>query len=160
MSVVENVTLSALKNDVNRGWIQLRSERVRAQGKARELGVKYHDIRDAVSTLSGGNQQKVALARLMNRGAEVLILDEPTRGIDVGSKHEIYKLIRGWASLGRGVIVISSYLPELVGVCDTIAVMHRGKMSEERSVENWAESEIMHWATTGRLADSGKGEAA
>ena len=160
MSVAANVTLSALEKDANRGWIRLRAERKRAQRKVDELGVKCRGIRDAVSTLSGGNQQKVAVARLMNRGAEVLILDEPTRGIDVGSKHQIYVLIRQLASLGRGLLVISSYLPELVGVCDTLAVMHRGVLSAKRDVENWVEGEIMHWATTGRSTDGGKGEAA
>ena len=80
----------------------------------------------AVGELSGGNQQKVAIARLLHQQADVLLLDEPTRGIDVGSKAEIYRLIGELAAEGKAILVVSSYLPELFGICDRIAVMTRG----------------------------------
>jgi ribose transport system ATP-binding protein len=79
----------------------------------------------------------------------VLLLDEPTRGVDVGSKVEIYKLINRFASEGKGIVFVSSYLPELLGVCDRIAVMHRGRLSEARAADEWSEHDIMRVATSG-----------
>ena len=99
--------------------------------------------------LSGGNQQKVALARILEQGADVVLLDEPTRGIDVGSKVEIYHLVNRLAAEGKGIVFVSSYLPELLGVCDTLAVMNRGRLSAIRPVREWTEHEIMRVATSG-----------
>ena len=99
------------------------------------------------ANLSGGNQQKVALARLLHQQADVLLLDEPTRGIDVGSKAEIYRLIGEQAAAGKAILVVSSYLPELFGICDRIAVMSRGALSEARPVSQWTEHEVMDVAT-------------
>ena len=90
------------------------------------LRVKATGPAQAVGALSGGNQQKVALARLLHQEADVLLLDEPTRGIDVGSKAEIYRLIGELAAAGKAVLMVSSYLPELMGICDRIAVMTPG----------------------------------
>ncbi len=87
------------------------------------LRVKATGPGQAIGELSGGNQQKVALARLLHQDADVLLLDEPTRGIDVGSKAEIYRLIGEQAAAGKAVLMVSSYLPELMGICDRIAVM-------------------------------------
>ena len=103
------------------------------------LRIKAKSPAQAVGELSGGNQQKVALARLLHQEADVLLLDEPTRGIDVGSKAEIYRLIGELAAQGRRVLVVSSYLPELFGICDRIAVMTRGVLSEARPVREWTE---------------------
>jgi ribose transport system ATP-binding protein len=103
----------------------------------------------AVAALSGGNQQKVALARLLHQEADVLLLDEPTRGIDVGSKAEIYRMIGELAAGGKGILVVSSYLPELFGICDRIAVMSRGAICEARPVSAWTEHEVMEFATGG-----------
>lgn len=100
-------------------------------------------------TLSGGNQQKVALARLLYQEADVLLLDEPTRGIDVGSKAEIYRLIGELAAGGKAVLVVSSYLPELMGICDRLAVMARGVLSGARPVSDWTVAEVMDVATGG-----------
>jgi ribose transport system ATP-binding protein len=97
--------------------------------------------------LSGGNQQKVALARLLHQEADVLLLDEPTRGVDVGSKAEIYRLIGDLAAQGRGVLFVSSYLPELLGVCDRLAVMSRGRLSPARPVEAWSPEQVMAYVT-------------
>ncbi len=101
------------------------------------------------ASLSGGNQQKVAIARLLHQRADVLLLDEPTRGIDVGSKAEIYRLIGELAAQGKAILVVSSYLPELFGICDRIAVMSRGVLCEARPVAAWTEHEVMEFATGG-----------
>src|SRR5262249_49765702 len=97
----------------------------------------------AVRELSGGTQQKVALARLLHQDAEVLLLDEPTRGIDVGTKAEIYRWIGQLAAAGKAVIFVSSYLPELMATCDSIGVMPRGKLREIRPVGNWTEEQVL-----------------
>src|SRR5579885_3503742 len=101
------------------------------------LRVRCAGPEQRVGELSGGNQQKVALGRLLHQEADVLLLDEPTRGIDVASKAEIYRLIGEQAAAGKGVIFVSSYLPELLGVCDRLAVMARGRLSEARPIEQW-----------------------
>src|SRR5262249_10273197 len=117
-------------------WMQ--AFRVRANGPAQ-----------AIDALSGGNQQKVAIARLLHQDADILLLDEPTRGIDVGSKAEIYRMIGDLAAGGRAVLMVSSYLPELLGVCDRIAVMSRGVLSPARPAAEWTEHAIMEVATGG-----------
>ena len=113
------------------------------------LSIKIGSVTDRVDSLSGGNQQKVALARLLEQDADIFLLDEPTRGVDVGSKVEIFSLIGELASQGKSVIIVSSYLPELFGVCDTIAVMHRGILGPKRPVNEWDEYSIMNEATSG-----------
>ena len=107
------------------------------------LEVRAQDPGQTVGELSGGNQQKIALGRLLHHQASILLLDEPTRGIDVGSKAQIYKLLGGLAAQGKAIIFVSSYLPELLGVCDTIGVMCRGVLSEVRPVSQWTEHAIM-----------------
>jgi ribose transport system ATP-binding protein len=102
-----------------------------------------------VLDLSGGNQQKVALARMLQQGGGIVLLDEPTKGIDVGSKVEVYRLIGRLAAQGRGIVFVSSYLPELLGICDTLAVMHRGLMSDIKPIDEWTEHDIMRVATSG-----------
>src|SRR5581483_7214716 len=108
-----------------------------------KLAVKYRDIRQPVGALSGGNQQKIAIARLLYHNAEVLLLDEPTRGIDVASKAEIYRMIDQLAKDGKAILMASSYLPELLGVCDRIAVMCRGVLGPARPVAEVDEHSIM-----------------
>ena len=111
------------------------------------LRIRCRGSRQAVSELSGGNQQKVALARLLHHDVDVFLLDEPTRGIDVGSKAEIYALIDELALAGKAVLIVSSYLPELLGVCDRIAVMHRGRLGPARPVAGLTEHDLMLEAT-------------
>ena len=113
------------------------------------LRIKARGPAQSVGELSGGNQQKVALARLLHQQADVFLLDEPTRGIDVGSKAEIYRLIGELAAQGKAILVVSSYLPELFGICDRIAVMSRGALSEARPVAEWTEHRVMEVATGG-----------
>ncbi len=112
-----------------------------------KLSVRCRSPRQPVGDLSGGNQQKVAIARLLCHGVDVLLLDEPTRGIDVGSKAQIYLLIDELARAGKAVLIVSSYLPELMGVCDRIAVMCRGNLGPAQPVENLSEHQIMLQAT-------------
>jgi ribose transport system ATP-binding protein len=112
-----------------------------------KLGVRCAGPAQPVGELSGGNQQKVALGRLLHQHADLLLLDEPTRGVDVGSKAEIYRLIGDLAARGRAVLFVSSYLPELLGVCDRLAVMARGRLSPVRPVEDWSPETVMAYAT-------------
>ena len=107
------------------------------------MHVKFRDAAQPVGELSGGNQQKVALARLLHQKADVLLLDEPTKGVDVGSKAEIYRLIGQLAASGRAILVVSSYLPELLGVCDRIAVMTRGRLHPPRPAAEWTEHDLL-----------------
>lgn len=150
MSIAVNTTLSALYKESNKGCISLKKEKVIADEWAKKLQTKCHSTLDPMTTLSGGNQQKVAIARLMNHDSQILFFDEPTRGIDVGSKAEIYQLIQELAAKGKSIVVVSSYLPELQGVCDTLSVMYRGFLSKVRSVKDWTKNEVMIYATTGQ----------
>ena len=100
----------------------------------------------SVKTLSGGNQQKVALARLLHQDADVLLLDEPTRGIDIGSKVQVYETIARCAAANKAVLMISSYLPELFGMCDALAVMSRGRLSAVRPIDEWTPESVMQAA--------------
>jgi ribose transport system ATP-binding protein len=108
-----------------------------------KLSVKCGGPRAKMLSLSGGNQQKIALARLLFRDVDVLILDEPTRGIDVKTKSQIYALIDSLARAGKAVLIISSYLPELLGICDRIAVMNRGKLGQVHPVSELTEQNLM-----------------
>jgi ribose transport system ATP-binding protein len=148
-SVADNLTYSHLRPFSRAGWLDLRARRRAVRNWLGRLGVRCRGPEQRVAELSGGNQQKVALARLLHQGADVLLLDEPTRGVDVGSKAEIYRLIGEQAARGRGVLFVSSYLPELLGVCDTLAVMARGRLGPARPVADWSEEEIMAHATGG-----------
>jgi ribose transport system ATP-binding protein len=108
-----------------------------------QLDVRARGPAQSVGELSGGNQQKIALGRLLHHQAKIFLLDEPTRGIDVGSKAQIYRLMGQLAAEGRAVVFVSSYLPELLGVCDTIGVMCRGVLTEVRTVSRWTEHSII-----------------
>ncbi|MEO6874046.1 MAG: sugar ABC transporter ATP-binding protein, partial [Opitutaceae bacterium] len=143
LSVAENTVLTKLSHFAGLGW--LRSGKVDAAGAIwiKRLGVKTSGPWQPVGQLSGGNQQKVALARLLEHPARIFLLDEPTRGIDVGSKAQIYELIAGLAREGRAVVLVSSYLPELFGMCDRIAVMRRGELVACRPSREWTEPTLM-----------------
>ena len=150
LSVVDNLTLAGLRQSTRGGWLgwlDRGAQRAAAQRWISALSVRVHDPLRPIAALSGGNQQKVALARLLHCDADVLLLDEPTRGIDVGSKAEIYRLIGELAARGKAVLLCSSYLPELLGVCDRVAVMHRGRLGPARPVVELSEAAIMREAT-------------
>jgi ribose transport system ATP-binding protein len=149
LSVAANITLSALKKYSKFGILNLQKEYETAANWSDQMRIKCRDPKQAIGSLSGGNQQKACIARLLHHNSDIFFLDEPTRGIDVGSKAEIYRLIQTLAAAGKAIIVVSSYLPELLGVCDTLAVMYRGQMSEIKPVSNWTEHDIMLYATSG-----------
>lgn len=149
LPIYTNITLSALKNYSKFGILNLKKEFENATEWSKKLRVKSKDPAQPVSALSGGNQQKVCIARLLHHDSDILFLDEPTRGIDVGSKAEIYKLIQNLALLGKSIVVVSSYLPELMGICDTLAVMHRGELSHVKKIKDWSQQDIMLFATSG-----------
>ena len=148
-TIADNLTYSRLRHFARAGWLDLRARRRVVQDWLGRLSVRCRGPEQRVVELSGGNQQKVALGRLLHQGADVLLLDEPTRGVDVGSKAEIYRLIGELAAQGKGVLFVSSYLPELLGVCDTLAVMARGRLGPARPARDWSEEEIMAQATGG-----------
>jgi ribose transport system ATP-binding protein len=142
-SLADNLTLTRYGPVSRCGFIQNGRQQRAAQEWMDRLEVRAQNPRQTVAELSGGNQQKIALGRLLHHEASILLLDEPTRGIDVGSKAQIYKLIGQLAAQGKAIIFVSSYLPELLGVCDSIGVMCRGVLSEIRPVAQWTEHKIM-----------------
>lgn len=147
--IVDNLTATKFAAFGRGGWIDRTAQRAAARRWISDLAIRCRDVEQPVGELSGGNQQKVAIARLLEHPARILLLDEPTRGIDVGSKAQIYRLIGRLAAEGRAVIVVSSYLPELLGLCDTIGVMCRGQLVAVRPRPQWTEAEIMRVATGG-----------
>jgi ribose transport system ATP-binding protein len=145
LPIEDNVALSRL--DSNRGFLSRSRLRAAVSDVLARFGVKFRDAGQAVGELSGGNQQKVALARLFHQRANVLLLDEPTKGVDVGSKADIYRKIGEAAASGKAVLVVSSYLPELFGVCDTLAVMCKGKLTAARPIAEWTPEQVIAAAT-------------
>jgi ABC-type sugar transport system ATPase subunit len=129
MGVAENVTLASLRSVARAGLIVREAERNTAARYVRELGVKTASLEAAVESLSGGNQQKVALARSLAANPSVLILDEPTQGVDVGSKSEIHGLMQALVERGLAILMISSELPEILGMSDRVAVMRGGTIA-------------------------------
>jgi ribose transport system ATP-binding protein len=146
LPIADNVALSRLEGSPL-GFLSPAKLRAAANDVLARFGVKFRDAGQAVGELSGGNQQKVALARLFHQRADVLLLDEPTKGVDVGSKADIYRKIGEAAAEGKAVLVVSSYLPELFGVCDTLAVMCRGRLSAARPASEWTPEQVIAAAT-------------
>ncbi|MBL8715235.1 MAG: sugar ABC transporter ATP-binding protein [Myxococcales bacterium] len=138
LSLAENLALSRLPS-----FVRAASLRATAQRWVERLGIRAGSVDAPVSELSGGNQQKVALARLLHHDVDVLLLDEPTRGIDVRSKAAIYAEIDALARAGKAIVLVSSFLPELLGVCDRVAVMCRGRLGEARPIAEWTEHAIL-----------------
>jgi ribose transport system ATP-binding protein len=149
-SVADNMTLSDLSPYRRRGFLSPRRQRQAVAGWIGRMKVKARGPGQKAGDLSGGNQQKVALARLLHQRAGVLLLDEPTRGIDVVSKAQIYEWIGRLAGEGKAVLFVSSYLPELLGICDRIIVFHRGAPVESRPTAKWNAQDLMTAATVGR----------
>jgi len=146
-SIADNLTYSWLHPYAWFGLLNRGQRDIAVQSWLSKLGVKSREVSQAVGELSGGNQQKIAIGRLLHQEADVLLLDEPTRGVDVGSKAEIYRLIGELAAQGKAVLIVSSYLPELLGICDRIGVMFRGQLSELRSTSEWTPEQILAIAT-------------
>jgi len=149
MNIADNLTLSRLDFYSRYGFLDQRKQKESARQWVSQLGIKARSPEQPVWTLSGGNQQKVALARLLHQQAEVFLLDEPTRGIDVLSKAHLYELIVELSKKQKAVIFVSSYFPELLGICQRIAVFYRGELVEVRERGQWSEETLMKAAITG-----------
>jgi L-arabinose transport system ATP-binding protein len=145
-SVRENITLVILRRISRMRFVNRRSEHQTVSGLVERLQIKTPTAEQEVSKLSGGNQQKVVLARWLARKPEVLILDEPTRGVDVGAKAEIYKLIHDLAEQGMAVVFISSELPEVLGVSDRVIVMQNGRITGELPAAQATEEGVLRLA--------------
>ena len=147
MSIADNLTLTKLARFGRAGVVWPDRQRAAAREWIDRVDIKCASDQQAIGELSGGNQQKVALARLLHHDVDVLVLDEPTRGIDVGSKAQIYRLIDTLVSDNaprpRAILMVSSYLPELLGLCDRIAVMHRGVLGAPEAAERFTEHALM-----------------
>ena len=147
LTLADNLTLSRLP-----WFVSLRQQATASRKWIEALDIRCLGPSQRVLDLSGGNQQKVALARLLHHEVDVFLLDEPTRGVDIGSKALIYRLIEELASRGKAILMVSSYMPELIGVCDRIAVMCRGHLLPPRPAHELTEHELMLEATGGRAA--------
>lgn len=143
LSLIENVTISKLGDYTRFGIINLRKRNRIANEFLKKTRVKAHSGTQPVSELSGGNQQKVAITRILHQESDILLMDEPTKGIDVGTKAEIYRMMGELAADGKTVVFVSSYLPELLAVCDRIGVMARGELREVRETADWTQEEVM-----------------
>lgn len=142
-SIVDNMTYSRLAPYARWGMLNLRRRREASSGWMQRLEIKARSVEQEVQVLSGGNQQKVALARAMHQEADVLLLDEPTRGIDVATKATIYRLMGELAAQGKAILFVSSYFPELLHVCDRVAVMSRGRLRQIRPAREWNEETLL-----------------
>ena len=138
------MTMAALRNYyANRGVVDSNKEIIDSEDFRKKINVKTPSVNQVVGTLSGGNQQKVVLAKWMMTMPDVLILDEPTRGIDVGAKYEIYCVINELARAGKAVIVISSEMPEIIGTCDRVYVINEGEIAGELQKDQLSQENIM-----------------
>jgi inositol transport system ATP-binding protein len=146
-SVRENVTISSLKRFIHGGRLHEGEEKAAVADICARMNVKTPTLDTMVEALSGGNQQKVVLAKWMLSDPDILIMDEPTRGIDVGAKYEIYKLMTALAKEKKGLVMVSSELPELLGMCDRIYVMCKGEITGELARSEFSQERIMKLAT-------------
>ena len=146
--IKRNISLASLKDFVKRGLVDDNREYVVASEFRTSMNIKAPSVSSIVGKLSGGNQQKVVLSQWINTNPEVLILDEPTRGIDVGAKYEIYTIIQKLADEGKGVIVISSELPELLGICDRVYAIAEGRITGEVDKKDFKPELLMKYMTT------------
>ena len=146
MAVRENITLPSLQAYASAGLIDRQAERKVAENMLGKLNIKAPSIETRVANLSGGNQQKVVLAKWLSLNPKVLIFDEPTRGIDVGAKAEIYQLMRQLAQSGVAIIMISSDMEEVLGESDRVAVMHEGAITGILERNECSEEAIMRLA--------------
>jgi ribose transport system ATP-binding protein len=148
LSIAANVSALRIEQVASRlGLIDPRREAGQARALGARLNLKCGSVADPASSLSGGNQQKVALAKLLSVKPRLIFLDEPTRGVDVGAKAEIHRILRQLAREGVGIVLISSEMPELIGLCDRLIVIHEGEMMGEVTAEGMTEQTIMHLAS-------------
>ncbi|MGA5765752.1 multiple monosaccharide ABC transporter ATP-binding protein [Nonomuraea bangladeshensis] len=148
--IKRNISAAGLKGLARRGWVNENEEYKVAEGFHKSMNIKAPTVNSVVGKLSGGNQQKVVLSKWILTEPDVLILDEPTRGIDVGAKYEIYTIINRLADQGRAVLVISSELPELLGLCDRIYTLSEGRITGEVAREDATQERLMYLMTKGQ----------
>ncbi len=147
MTVGENLSLPSLKRDQNKGFLNRKKEKILIDQMIDAMSVKTQSHRQIIQYLSGGNQQKVVLGKWLGMNPKVLLLDEPTRGIDVGAKQEIYKLMEKLASEGVAILYASSEMEEILGMADRALVMHEGRLTGELSRDEISEESVMQLAT-------------
>ncbi len=147
LSVLENTSISSLEKYKKGPFISGEKQKDAAEWCIKAMRVKTPSYKTRIESLSGGNQQKIILGRWLLTSPEILLLDEPTRGIDVGAKYEIYKLIRQLSEEGRGVIIVSSEMPELLGLSDRIIIMSDGRIAGDIDVKEATQEKIMSYAT-------------
>ena len=148
-TIAENTTMSSLEKFVKGIFINRKSEETTAQDYVDRLNTKTPTVNTPTLSLSGGNQQKVVIAKWLVRDCDILIFDEPTRGIDVGAKSEIYHLMSELAASGKSIIMISSELPEILRMSDRVMVMCEGRKTAEIPIEEASQEAIMQAATVG-----------
>ena len=151
VSVAENISLPDLASYSRARLVSTRSEADNAEKQKRKLGIRAPSVATEVASLSGGNQQKVVLAKWLSMAPRVLIFDEPTRGIDVGAKNEIYEMLRVLADSGVAILMISSDMEEVIGVSDRIAVMHEGRISGFLDRKDFSEHNVLQLAVGNRV---------
>ena len=151
VSVVENISLPDMNSYAFRGFINTSRELANAEAQKRKLNIRTPSVLNEVGSLSGGNQQKIVLAKWLSMKPRAIIFDEPTRGVDVGAKTEIYGLIRALADSGVAILMISSDLEEVIGVSDRVAVMHEGAISGILPRDRLSEESILLLATGGSV---------
>ena len=147
MSVRENASLPSLRRDQRSGFLNRTAERTVARETVEKLGVKTPGLEQTVQHLSGGNQQKIVLGKWLALQPRLLLLDEPTRGIDIGAKREIYRLMDQLAAEGVAVLFVSSEMEEVLGMADRVLVMHEGQLAGELARGQLSEEAVMHLAT-------------
>jgi ribose transport system ATP-binding protein len=145
-SIADNVTVTRFNSCSRWGWLDLSAQRKQSEKLVNALKIRTQGVQQEVGSLSGGNQQKVIVARLLHQDADVLLLDEPTRGIDIGSKAQVYETIAACAAQNKAVLMVSSYLPELFGMCDRLGVMRRGVLSRVRAIDEWTPESVLQTA--------------
>jgi len=146
-----NISLTRLKSVSRFGWINRAKEKATANDFAGKLSIRCSSPEQKVVQLSGGNQQKVVIAKWIHSDADVFLFDEPTRGIDVGAKFEIYRILAGLAEKGKAVVVVSSDLVELMAICDRIMVMSAGRIAAAFPRGQWSQENIMSAAFSGYI---------
>ncbi len=149
MTIRENISLASLDKFSRAGFIARRREAQQAQQGVKRLGVRTPGIEQKVGNLSGGNQQKVVIAKWLETPLKLLILDEPTRGIDVGAKREIYQIMNELTAQGVAILMISSELPEVLGMADRILVVREGRIAGELPRAEATQEKVGHLALAG-----------
>lgn len=152
MSIRENIALPGLERRQTLGFVRQKQVTALAEQMREVLGIRTTDVEKAAGLLSGGNQQKVVLAKWLSLGPKVFVLDEPTRGVDVGAKAEIYRVIEDLAASGAAVWLISSDLEEILRLSDRVLVMHEGRLAGELGRAELSEEAVMRLATGGQAA--------